>query len=58
MEFATVRQSLANLRTFPFVNQRLADDVLSLHGAWFGIATGELLVLDQASNAFVPVAAA
>jgi carbonic anhydrase len=58
MEFATVRQSLANLETFPFVRERLGAGAMALHGAWFDIATGELLVLDSATQAFAPVAAA
>ena len=52
MEFASVRQSLDNLETFPFVRERVAAGALALHGAWFGIATGELKVLDPTRGAF------
>ncbi|WP_018148656.1 carbonic anhydrase [Henriciella marina] len=42
LEFAGVEASLANLMTFPFVSERVASGKLSLHGAWFAIALGEL----------------
>jgi carbonic anhydrase len=50
-----IRQSLENLKTFPFITERVADGRLQLHGAWFAIATGQLTALDPASNAFVKV---
>lgn len=52
MERAAVGLSLANLRSFPFVQEREADGRLKLHGAWFAIATGGLLVLDEATGEF------
>ncbi len=48
----TVRVSLANLRTFPFVQAGEAAGTLALHGAYFSIAHGELHVMDEA-GAFV-----
>lgn len=54
MEMATVGVSLANLRSFPFVREREVDGSLKLHGTWFAIASGELLVLDEAAGAFGP----
>lgn len=50
-----VRQSLENLRTFPFIAERLADGRLQLHGCWFAIATGELMALDSTSGVFQKV---
>ena len=51
-EFASVRQSLKNLATFPFVRERLEQGALALHGAYFGIANGELLALDPENGRF------
>ena len=42
-EQAAILLSLENLRTFPFVTERLAADKLSLHGWYFDLETGELL---------------
>jgi carbonic anhydrase len=52
-EFEAVKISLANLMTFPWVAERVAAGTLKLHGAWFDIRIGELLVL-QADGSFAP----
>jgi len=52
LELEAIKVSLANLRTFPFIAEREQQGVLKLHGAYFGIANGELLVLDEASGTF------
>lgn len=56
LEHASVRHSLQNLETFPFIRERLVDGRLHLHGAYFDIADGRLLGLDAASGRFTPVA--
>lgn len=55
LEQASIRYSLDNLRTFPFVKERLAQGKLALHGGFFDIATGGLLGYDAASKSFAPV---
>lgn len=52
MEYAGVRQSLKNLHTFPFIEERLETGDLALHGAWFDILSGELRVMDPESERF------
>ncbi|WP_375396351.1 carbonic anhydrase [uncultured Sphingomonas sp.] len=47
LELETVRVSLANLRSFPFVPDREADGRLRLRGAYFAIADGMLHVMDD-----------
>lgn len=54
LELAAIRLSLDNLRTFPFVAERVATGRLGLQGAHFGIADGILRVLD-ATGRFEPV---
>ena len=56
LELAAIEQSLANLMTFGSVRRRVAEGALELHGAYFGIATGELLIRDPKSKVFGPVA--
>ncbi|MDE0253695.1 MAG: carbonic anhydrase [Rhodospirillaceae bacterium] len=54
-EYASIRNSLDNLMTFPIVRQAVDAGRLKLHGAHFSIADGRLTVLDPASgNAAVP----
>lgn len=55
MERNAVRLSLERLMTFPFVAERVDAGALSLYGARFGIAEGQLEVLDQATGKFMPV---
>ncbi|QYU68847.1 carbonic anhydrase [Leptolyngbya sp. 15MV] len=55
MEMAAVGQSLANLRTFPCVQEKEARGTLALRGAYFAISDGLLHLLDEASGAFAPV---
>ena len=47
LELETVRVSIANLRSFPFVRPREADGRLILRGAYFAIADGVLHVMGQ-----------
>lgn len=54
MEQAAVKVSLANLRTFPCVQEREANGTLALHGAFFAISDGVLHLLDESSSAFHP----
>lgn len=51
-EFAAIRSSLANLRSFPFIKKRLKDGLLALHGLHFDLASGELLSLEQDTGRF------
>jgi carbonic anhydrase len=55
LELASVELSLRNLMTFPFVKAAVEDGTLRLHGAYFGVASGKLLVRDEATGQFEPV---
>lgn len=55
VEEVSVRRSLTNLMTFPFVRERVETGDLALHGAHFGIATGELRVLEPETGRFITV---
>ena len=49
-------QPAQNLMTFPCVRILVERGKLALHGAYFGIATGGLLIRDPATGNFEPVA--
>jgi len=53
LELETVRVSLVNLLTFPFVAERVAAGTLKLHGAYFAIRDGVLHVMDE-DGTFAP----
>lgn len=54
LEFASVELSLQNLMTFPCVRILVERGKLQLHGAYFGIASGQLLVRDPDTGNFNP----
>ena len=54
MELAAVKVSLANLRTFPYVEAKEATGELRLRGAYFAISDGVLHLLDETSGDFSP----
>ncbi len=53
LEKECVKTSIANLRTFPFVKDREDKGRISLHGAYFDIASGTLQVLNHSRGEFV-----
>jgi carbonic anhydrase len=57
MEKASVVNTLDNLMTFPRLRKLIERGSVALHGAYFGVAQGELSVLDKATGQFKPVRA-
>jgi carbonic anhydrase len=57
LEQASILFSLDNLMTFPLLRTQVESGALTLHGAYFGVATGDLSVLDRASGEFRPIPA-
>ena len=55
LEEVAIRQSLANLRTFPFVTAREKAGSLKVIGCHFSISEGQLYMLDEAEDSFRPV---
>jgi carbonic anhydrase len=55
LEHASVRHSIDNLMTFPFIKENIAAGRLRLRGAYFDIADGKLLSLDDDNGAFRPI---
>ncbi len=54
---AAILQTFANLRSFPWVQAAETRGDLQLYGAYFGVAEGVLLGLDEPSGEFLPIAA-
>ena len=55
LERVSIRHSVENLRSFPFISSLEDRGRLHLHGAWFDIARGELWTMDPATGDFSPV---
>jgi len=52
LEHVAIRNSIANLRTFPCVSILEGKGRLTLHGAWFDISHGELWTMDTQTGDF------
>jgi carbonic anhydrase len=55
LEKEGIKTSIKNLRTFPFIRDLEDKGRLSLHGAYFDIATGTLSVLNHSRGEFFPL---
>ncbi len=55
LEYESIRVTLENLATFPFVREAIAGRGLKLVGARYGVADGSLELLDPDTGAFRPV---
>ena len=54
MERISIRNSIRNLRTFPYVAALEAEGKLAVHGAWFDISSGELWIMDDEGDFIRP----
>jgi carbonic anhydrase len=54
MEWGVVEYSMNNLLTFPAVRERVQAGTLTIHGAYFGVATGVLFIRDPDTGVFEP----
>lgn len=55
LEKESVLVSMENLMTFPFIEDEVASDRLTLHGLWTDIGEGSLEYYDPAKGGFLPV---
>lgn len=55
LEYESIRVTIENLATFPFVAEAIRDRGLRLVGARYGVADGGLEVMDSATGAFISV---
>ncbi len=55
LEKEGIKNSIRNLRTFPFVADAENKGRLDLHGAYFDIASGTLSVLNHSRGEFFPL---
>ena len=54
LERFSIRNSINNLRTFPYVKKLEEEGKLAVHGAWFDISTGELWVMNAEGDFYRP----
>ena len=54
-ERAGVRGSLANLYSYPWIQSRIDDGLLRLHGWWFDLESGDLWRTNASNTLFLPI---
>lgn len=54
LERVSIRNSIANLATFPFIRALTEKGELAVHGAWFDISSGELWVMNEKGDFIRP----
>jgi carbonic anhydrase len=54
LEQANIANSLDNLMTFPLLAKLIEKEKVFTHGAYFGVATGDLSVMDKNTGEFKP----
>jgi carbonic anhydrase len=54
-ELESIKISLTNLASFPWIQKRLEQGRLKLHGWYYDMKSGELLFLDQRDNRYKPL---
>ena len=52
LEKEAINNSLLNLITYPYIRAGVKNDKIKLHGLWFEIGTGSLMVLNQKQKIF------
>jgi carbonic anhydrase len=57
LEQANIINSLDNLMTFPRLRKLIECGQIAIHGAYFGVSTGQLSVRDPATGKFIQAAA-
>lgn len=55
LEYESIKVTLENLMSFPFVARRIAEGRLNLVGARYAMADGRLELYDRATDAFSPI---
>jgi len=55
VERASIRGSLDNLMTYPWIKERVDLGKLNLHGWWFDLENGDLWATDAENTVFLPV---
>ena len=55
LEHENVRRSVENVKTYPFVRERIAKGELLVRGGFFTIFSGEVAMMDEDTKAFTPI---
>ena len=55
VEKESIKNSMQNLKTFPWIIELIKNKELNIHGWWFELKSGELFCFDENKNSFVSI---
>lgn len=55
VEKESIKNSMQNLKTFPWIMKLIENKELTIHGWWFDLQSGELFCFDENKNNFVNI---
>ena len=55
LEKGSIKTSIENLESYPFIRERLDRKEINIYGSWIDIGSGKIHVLDFASSIFQPI---
>ena len=55
IEKESIKNSIKNLKTFPWVSELVRNKELNIHGWWFELKSGELFYFDENKNDFLNI---
>ena len=55
LEKVSIKTSIENLESYPFIRERLDRKEINIYGSWIDIGSGKIHVLDFASSIFQPI---
>jgi len=55
VEKESIKNSIKNLKTFPWVSKLVENQKLNIHGWWFDIENGELFQFDESNDSFIKI---
>jgi len=55
VEKESIKNSIKNLKTFPWVSKLVENHKLNIHGWWFDIENGELFHFDESNDNFIKI---
>ncbi len=55
LEKLSIKSSIENLKSYPFVREKLDSKEINIYGSWIDIRSGKIHALDFASSIFQPI---
>ena len=55
LEKVSIKTSIENLKSYPFIREKLDSKEINIYGSWIDIGSGKIYTLDFESSIFAPI---